>query len=37
MGDEKRYFQILINFLSNAIKFSSKDGCINIRLNVNAI
>ena len=37
MGDERRYLQILINFLSNAIKFSPKDGCIIIGINVNAI
>ena len=35
MGDERRYLQILINFLSNAIKFSRKDGKIFVELYVN--
>lgn len=33
-GDERRYLQILINFLSNAIKFSKKDGRIVVEVKV---
>ena len=34
-GDSRRYMQIMINCLSNALKFSNNDSeiCINIRLN----
>ena len=33
-GDERRYQQILVNFLSNALKFSSPDSMIKIKLQV---
>jgi signal transduction histidine kinase len=32
LGDERRYLQIIINFLSNAIKFSKNDSKIIIDL-----
>ena len=32
MGDEGRYTQILLNFLSNALKFSSEKGLISVKL-----
>ena len=35
LGDERRYLQILVNFLSNALKFSPKDSKIVIGLKVN--
>ena len=34
-GDERRYLQILINFLSNAIKFSKKNSQVVIDLHIN--
>ena len=34
MGDELRYTQILLNFLSNAIKFSETDGIVTASVNV---
>lgn len=33
-GDERRYLQILINFLSNSLKFSPKNAQIIVRLKV---
>ena len=32
VGDEGRYTQILLNFLSNALKFSFEDGQISVSL-----
>ena len=34
MGDERRYLQILLNFLTNAIKFSNKKGTIKVNLKI---
>jgi len=36
-GDERRYLQILINFLSNAIKFSHKDSNIVVGLKLDEV
>jgi signal transduction histidine kinase len=36
-GDERRYMQILVNFLSNALKFSPKSGKILIGLKINDV
>ena len=33
-GDQRRYLQILLNFISNALKFTLKDGTIKVRLNL---
>lgn len=30
IGDERRYLQIMLNFLTNAIKFSNKKGTIKV-------
>jgi signal transduction histidine kinase len=35
LGDERRYLQILINFLSNAIKFSLEKSRIIVGLRIN--
>ena len=37
IGDERRYLQIIINFLSNAIKFSHQNSRIIVRLKVNDV
>lgn len=29
-GDERRYLQILLNFLSNSLKFTNRNGCIKV-------
>jgi signal transduction histidine kinase len=31
-GDQRRYLQILLNFISNALKFTNKNGTIKVRL-----
>ena len=33
-GDEGRYLQILMNFLSNALKFTNKNGSVSIVIDV---
>ena len=34
MGDERRFLQMLLNFLSNALKFTNKDGCITVKVDI---
>lgn len=34
LGDERRYQQILLNFLSNAVKFTDPDGQIKVLIKV---
>ena len=36
-GDERRYRQFIINFLSNAIKFSNTNGTVSVHLSVNEV
>ena len=37
IGDERRYLQVLLNFLSNALKFSQKNGSINVNLRIKCL
>ena len=33
-GDERRYMQIFMNFLSNALKFTNKNGSVTIAIDI---
>lgn len=33
-GDERRFLQILLNFLSNSLKFSMEGGKVKVRVNI---
>jgi len=37
IGDERRYLQVLLNFLSNALKFSQKNGTISVNLRIKSL
>lgn len=37
MGDENRYMQIMLNFLSNSLKFTKKKGKIKIVIDLQEI
>lgn len=37
IGDERRYLQILLNFLSNSLKFSQKNGTISVNLRIKSL
>jgi len=37
IGDERRYLQVLLNFLSNALKFSQKNGTISVNLRIKCL
>jgi signal transduction histidine kinase len=34
IGDERRFLQMFLNFLSNALKFTDRGGCITIKVDV---
>ena len=37
LGDERRYLQILLNFLSNSIKFTNEKGKILVNIKINKL
>ena len=37
LGDERRYLQILLNFLSNSIKFTKEKGKILVNIKINKL
>ena len=36
-GDKNRYEQIMLNFLSNALKFTSKEGSVEVQLDIKQV